>query len=172
MVTDQPQPAADPMGEVLSRLGEHTDQLDLLRRTMAAQAEALTQLQGVVKVLADDGTSQGPTPIPAPRWHDLEGDDRVAAIDRLRSWVQRVYVPVYGHLAAGLGACWPEHPLALVVLDHMSETWAVLYARPIRSQRVLSAQLEFQVRYLPAAAEQLRAETSRCTAHVQPRPAS
>jgi hypothetical protein len=77
---------------------------------------------------------------------------------------------VYGHLAAGLGACWPEHPLALMVLDHISETWVVLYARPTRSQRVLSAQLEFLLRYVPAAAEMLRTETHGC-GHTRPRPA-
>jgi hypothetical protein len=157
----------DHLGEVLGRLGEHADQLDLLGETVAGYGEALEVLQRAVQVLADDGTSQGPTPIPAPRWHDLEGQDRAAAIARLADWVRRVYVPVYGHLAAGLGACWPEHPLALVVLDHMSETWAVLYARTTRSQRVLSAQMEFQLRYVPAAAEQLRAETHGCTAHVR-----
>jgi hypothetical protein len=171
MSTD-PKLPVDPMGEVLARLGEHTDQLSLLDETVTGHEEALTRLQLVVNVLADDGTSQGPTPVPSPRWHALEGQERDGAIDRLRSWVQRVYVPVYGHLAATLGACWAEHPLALVVLDHVSETWAVLYARPTRSQRVLSAQLEFQLRYLPAAAEQLQAETARCTAHVRPRPTS
>jgi hypothetical protein len=102
---------------------------------------------------------KGPSPIPAPRWHELQGEERAAAIVRLRGWVRRVYVPVYGHLAAGLGACWEQHPLCCLLLDHLSETWAVLFDRPTRPQRILSAQMEFQLRCLPAAAEQLRTET-------------
>jgi hypothetical protein len=53
------------------------------------------------------------------------------------------------------------------VLDHLSETWAVLFDRPTRPQRILSAQMEFQLRYLPAAAEQLHTETTGCGHQVR-----
>ena len=53
----------------------------------------------------------------------------------------------------------------------MSETWAVLYTGTARTQRILSAQLEFQLRYVPAAAELLRAETRVCVRHRHRRPA-
>ena len=158
----QPPLPADPMDALVARVGEHAAQLDLLGLTVAGHDERLTELGAAVESLLPDNAGQGHTPIPSPRWHDLEGQARTEAIDRLRDWVRRVYVPVYGHLAAGMAACWPEHPLALQILDHLSETWAVLYARPTRPQRVLTAQLEFQLRYVPAAAEMLQRETSGC----------
>ncbi len=153
---------ADPMDALVARVGEHAAQLELLGLTVAGLDERLTELRAAVESLLPGNVGQGHAPIPSPRWHDLEGQARTDAIDRLRDWVRRVYVPVYGHLAAGMAACWPEHPLALQILDHLSETWAVLYARPTRPQRVLSAQLEFQLRYVPAAAEMLQRETSGC----------
>lgn len=58
-----------------------------------------------------------------------------------------------------------------MIIDHLSETWTQLFERP-RTQRILSLQTEFQARILPVLAEQLRAETARCTAHARPRAAS
>jgi hypothetical protein len=166
MATDshQPQPDADRLDELAARV-------DLVGTAIAKHEDALTELRDLVKGLLPDNAGQGYKPIPTPLWHALAGQERSDAIERLRDWVRRVYEPVYGHLAAGLRACWPEHPLALVVLDHMSETWAVLYTRPTRTQRILSAQLEFQLRYVPAAAELLRAETGGCVRHVRRRAA-
>ena len=101
---------------------------------------------------------KGPSPIPAPRWHELQGEERAAAIARLRGWVHRVYVPVYGHLAAGAGCpAGSSTRCACLLLDVLSETWAVLFDRPTRPQRILSAQMQFQLRYLPA-----RPPRSRC----------
>jgi hypothetical protein len=158
----QPQSPADRLDSLAARVGEHADQLELLGLTVAGHDERLTELRATLDSLLPGNAGQGHTPIPSPRWHDLEGQARADAMGRLRDWVRRVYVPVYGHLAAGMAACWPEHPLALQILDHLSETWAVLYARPTRPQRVLTAQLEFQLRYVPAAAEMLQRETSDC----------
>ena len=162
--SQRPQPDADRVDELAARI-------DLVGAAIAKHEDALTELQELVKGLQPDNAGQGYKPIPTPRWHNLTGQERAAAIERLHGWVYQVYEPVYGHLAAGLGACWPEHPLALVVLDHMSETWAVLYTGTARTQRILSAQLEFQLRYVPAAAELLRAETRVCVRHRRRRPA-
>lgn len=172
MVTDshQPQLPGDLVDELRAQVSAHAAQLDLLGETVTSHEDLLARLQEDLKLLQQDNAGQGHQPIPTPRWHDLVGEERAKAIDRLRDWVQRVYEPVYGYLAAGLGACWPEHPLALVVLDHLSETWAVLYARDTRPQHVLAQQLEFHLRYVPAAAEMLRAETHGCS-HARPRPA-
>jgi hypothetical protein len=153
-----PQPDADRVDELAARI-------DLVGAAIAKHDDALAELRELVTGLLPDNAGPGYKPIPTPRWHNLTGQARADAIGRLQGWVLRVYAPVYGHLAAGLGPCWPEHPLALVVLDHMSETWAVLYTGPARTQRVLSAQLEFQLRYVPAAAEMLRTETYRCLQH-------
>ena len=173
MATDprQPQLSADPADDLRAQVSAHGAQLDLLGETVTSHEDLLARLQADVKLLAQEDAGPGHQPIPTPRWHDLAGEDRAQAIGRLRDWVARVYAPVYGHLAAGLGPCWAEHPLALQMLDHLSETWAVLYARPTRTQRILSAQLEFQLRYVPAAAELLRTETHGC-GHTRPRTAS
>ena len=85
---------------------------------------------------------------------------------RLRGWVDQVYRPGYGHLAAALGPCWPAHDLCLYVLDILSGLWSVLYLQPSRDPALLSAQAEYQARILPALAEQMRTETTRC-AHAQ-----
>jgi hypothetical protein len=144
MATDphQPQPPAGPVEELRAQVSAHAAQLDLLGETVTGHADLLTRLHEDLKLLQQDNGGQG----------------------------HRVYEPVYGHLAAGLGACWSEHPLALVVLDHLSETWAVLYARATRPQHVLARQLEFHLRYVPAAAEMLRVETHGC-GHARPRTA-
>ena len=79
-----------------------------------------------------------------------------------------MYRPGYGQLAATLGACWDQHPLCLYGLDVLSELWSVLYLQAQRSPAVVSAQAEFQARIVPAIAEQLMAETTRC-GHAQAR---
>ena len=61
-----------------------------------------------------------------------------------------------------LAPCWPEHDLCLFVLDFLSELHSVLYLRPSRSAHTLADQAEFHLRILPAAAELMKAETTRC----------
>lgn len=87
---------------------------------------------------------------------------------RLRAWVDQVYRPGYGQLAAALGSCWDQHPLCLYGLDILAELWSLLYLQPARTPAALSGQAEFQTRILPAITEQLIAETARCS-HAQPR---
>jgi len=170
MTADPRQRPADPLAEVMARLGEHADRLDLMAATAAERDAKFTELWALVQGLLPESGGAG-APVPTPRWHVLEGQERAAAIARLASWVGTVYRPLYGHLAGMLGDCWREHPLALVIIDHLSETWTQLFERP-RTQRILSLQTEFQARILPVLAEQLRAETARCTTHVRPRATS
>jgi hypothetical protein len=170
MATDQPPLPGDPLAEMMSRLGEHADRLDLLDAALAERDARFAEVRALVQSLLPENGGSG-APVPTPRWHALEGQKRAEAIARLASWVEAVYLPVYGHLAGGLGDCWPEHPLALMIIDHLSETWTQLFERP-RTQRILSLQTEFQSRIVPVLAEQLRAETSRCAHHVRPRAAS
>ena len=110
-----------------------------------------------------DEPGRGYTPRPSVHWWTIKDDERRKAVTRLGSWVEQVYRPYYGHLAAMLGACWQDHPLCLVGLDIVSELHSVLYFQPKRTAALLSAQAEFQTRILPAFAEQFRAETSRCS---------
>ena len=79
---------------------------------------------------------------------------------RLRAWVDQVYRPGYGQLAATLGPCWEAHDLCLYGLDILSDLWSVLYLQPHRTAGMLSAQAEYQARILPALAEQFKAETN------------
>ena len=147
--------------------------VDGLRGTVAGHGEILASLDGLgenvaelagqVAALLPPNPGPGYQPIPAVQWWRCTREDRDKAVTRLRAWVEQVYRPFYGHLAAMLGGCWEEHPLCLVNLDWLSELHSVLYFQPVRSASLLSAQAEFSSRIMPAVAEQFRAETSRCT---------
>ena len=102
-------------------------------------------------------------------WTD---EARAEAVARVRAWVEQVYRPGYGQLAATLGPCWEQHPLCLYGLDVLSELWSVLYLQASRSPAMLSAQAEYQARIVPAIAEQLMAETARCGHATTRRPAN
>jgi hypothetical protein len=125
--------------------------LDALDRQVAALTAQLT---------GRDASSREPGPVPA--WWALTAPERQEPLTRLRAWVEQVYRPGYGHLAAGLGPCWQAHDLCLYALDILSQLWSALYLQPERNAALLSAQAEYQARLLPALAGQMRAETSRC----------
>jgi hypothetical protein len=172
----------DPITAVLDTLAAHSDQLVRL----AARADTLDQAAARLTTRASDldhrvtvcsarldkvmppgdpgWDDPGDAPrIPAPRrWHKLAGQDRDDAIAELRSWTDQVYRPGYGHLAATLAPCWDQHPLCLYALDIAAELWQVLYLTGTRPATALFAQAEYQARVLPALADQMAAETSRC----------
>ena len=140
-----------------------------LKGTVAGQAEALAALDGLERRVAElsaqaaDGEQPaGYRPAGAPRFWKPADPGLDQAIARLRSWVEEVYRPGYGHLAAGLGECWEQHPLCLYILDWLSELWSVLYLAPARTQGTLAGQAEWHTRLLAAAAEQLARETRGC----------
>jgi hypothetical protein len=81
--------------------------------------------------------------------------------------VEQVYRPSYGHLAGTLGPCWDQHPLCLFGLDWLMELWSALYLIPERDTSGLAGQAEWQIRLLPALAEQMHLETRRCQ-HREP----
>jgi hypothetical protein len=132
---------------------------------LAALSERVSDIEAL---LADDPAAFGYSPAPAPKWWRLTGEDRAEAVARLAAWVDQVYRPSYGHLAATLGACWAEHPLCLYTLDWLSELHSVLYLPAKRTARQLSGQAEYQLRLLPAAADQMAAETRGCKVHAPP----
>ena len=177
---------ADPLTAVLDQLAacrEQLTQLDdreaahfaglitTLGRTLADDTAALARLEVLdrqVTELADrlagpdaDGKDRH-QPSPAPAWQSLTPAERKPAIAELRAWVDHVYRPGYGHLAATLGPCWPAHDLCLYGLDILSQLWLALYLQPARSTSLLSAQGEYQARILPALAAQLMTETTGC----------
>lgn len=115
----------------------------------------------------DDGGGGGSEedPLPAPQWWRLDAAERAEAVDLLTAWVEEIFRPGYGHLAAGLGPCWPKHPLCLYALDVLASMWQVLYLADERDRAVLGSQIELQTRVMPAIAEQLARETTNCQSH-------
>jgi hypothetical protein len=160
---------ADHHAAVSAMLAELTGQTAALGRAVDEHAAALTRLTAPSQT---DPDGDGYHPEPAPAWRKLAAAERQEPIARLRAWVEQVYRPGYGHLAAGLGPCWPAHDLCLYALDIAAELWSALYLQPDRSPALLSAQAEYQARILPALAGQLRLETHTCGHPRNPAPAS
>jgi hypothetical protein len=162
----------DALAAALLQLSAHAGQLAelsalgaALRTTQEGQAEILAGLVARLDELApaDEGDPVAYTPGNTPQfWRLPDGPEREAAVARLRAWVEQIYRPGYGHLAASLGACWDQHPLCLYTLDWLSELWSVLYLQPRRTAGTLAGQAEWQIRLLAAAAELMKRETSRC----------
>jgi hypothetical protein len=153
-----------------ARLAELTDLITGIGRKLEGDAAILARFEALDRQVTDlavhltphSPDPDGYQPDPAPAWWKLPAADRHEPITRLRAWVEQVYRPGYGYLAAALGPCWPSHDLCLYGLDILSQLWSALYLQPQRSAGLLSAQAEYQARLLPALAEQLRAETNRC----------
>jgi hypothetical protein len=156
------------LGSLAAGLGEAVRDHEVVLSDLRCLDQQVARLAArVAEILpGEDGDASVYRPDSAPRWWKLHGDAREQALDKLRAWVGEVYRPGYGQLAATLGPCWDEHPLCLYGLDILSELWSLLYLQATRSPAVLSAQAEFQARILPALAEQLMIETSRC-GHAQ-----
>jgi hypothetical protein len=146
-----------------------------LRTLVEEQGRLIESLSQLVAALVppDDGEpAKGYTPRPPIHWWAITADEQQRQVDHLAAWVDQVYRPFYGHLAAGLGQCWQDHPLCWVDLDIMSELHSVLYFQPKRTASLLSAQAEYSTRILPAFAEQMRQETTRCTHRPEVAPGS
>ena len=156
----------DPLAAIVDQLAALGEQLTWLdAREASHHATLTTLLTGLTGRLTPDPAGQehgGYQPGPASAWWTLTGDSRQEPVARLRGWVDQVYRPGYGHLAAALAPCWPSHDLCLYALDIASALWSVLYLQPERTPGLVSAQAEYQARILPALAAQLAAETTRC----------
>jgi hypothetical protein len=152
--------STDPIPAILDQLAAHQEQITQL----GTRFDALDrQLADLAAHLTPDSDGPGRYhPDPAPAWWKLAAADRHEPIARLRGWVDQVYRPGYGHLAATLAPCWQAHDLCLYGLDILAELWSVLYLQPDRSPGLLSAQAEYQARILPALAAQLITETTSC----------
>ncbi len=163
----------DRITALLDQLAATGEQLTRLDAREAGHYQALTaqlaSLAGRLTRHQPEDDPGGCQPGPAPAWWQLSPADRREPVARLRAWVEQVYRPGYGHLAATLGLCWEAHDLCLYALDIASALWSVLYLQPGRDAALLSAQAEYQARLLPALAAQLAAETTGC-GHHHPRP--
>jgi len=139
--------------ELTERVARLDEQVAGLARFAAAPDEGQDE---------DDGGRRPYRPAPAVPWWELRGEDRDQAVARLAAWVQDIYLPGYGHLAAALPPCWPEHDLCLYALDVLAELWMVLYLQPKRSLAALAGEAEFQTRTLPLYVSQMAAEAKGC----------
>ena len=161
---------AEHFTAITGRLTELTDLITSIGRTLQDDTPALARLEALDHQVAELATQLTPVgtdpgdyrPDPAPTWWKLAAAERQEPVARLRAWVEQVYQPGYGHLAATLGSCWEAHDLCLYGLDIAAALWSVLYLQPERTARLLSAQAEYQARILTALAAQLMTETSTC----------
>jgi len=181
------------LAALLAHTGEQVEDMRVTAERQAAILGSLDELDEEVAALtaritgiADTLTSEEDgepdagayRPAPAPRWWKLQGQARDEALTRLRAWVDQIYRPGYGHLAAALGPCWDQHPLCLYGLDWLMELWSALYLTEHRKPSLLASRAEWQTRLLPALAEQMYLETARCQhaergrAGTPPRPGS
>jgi hypothetical protein len=161
----------DPLTAALQQLADHHEQLTQLTDLITGIGDTLREHETALTKLAElPPADVGPDryrPSPPPPWWKLAAAERQEPIARLQAWVEHVYRPGYGHLAAALAPCWTSHDLCLYGLDVLAELWSVLYLQPRRTPGMLSAQAEYQARILPALAAQLKTETTRCT-HTRP----
>jgi hypothetical protein len=147
--------------DTLNRQAAIIDALDGLDSQVAALARQLATL-AAGSGEGDEQDAPPYRPVPPPRWWKLTAAERDAALDRLRAWVDQIYRPSYGKLAAALPPCWEHHPLCLYTLDWLSELWSVLYLGGRRNRGILAAQAEWQTHLLPAAADQMAREATGC----------
>jgi len=153
---------------VSEQLAQLAGLITTMGRTLAGDTAALARLEALDRQVTEltaqlgaDGTDRY-QPAPSPAWQSLTPGQRQPAIAGLRAWVEQVYRPSYGHLATALGPCWEQHPLCLFGLYWLMELWSVLYLKGGGGTSTLASQAEWQTRLLPALAEQMRVETSRC----------
>src|SRR5262249_15962142 len=127
----------DPITAVLQQLADHHDQLTQLTELIAGIGDTLREHQAALETLAQSSPADpdGYHPGPPPNCCKLAAADRPQPIARLHAWVEQVYRPGYGHLAATLAPCWSSHDLCLYGLDILSDLWSVLYLQPERTPR-------------------------------------
>jgi hypothetical protein len=151
------------LGADIRQQAERTARLQALEEALATLTARVTE------VLPDEqGSPRTYLPRPAPRWWNLTGQAREAEIGRLRGFVDLVYRPGFGHLAARLRPCWPSHDLCLYCLDIAAELHAVLYLQARRTISLLNGQAEYATRMLPALADLMAAETRTGCQHPAP----
>jgi hypothetical protein len=150
------------LGAGIRQQAQRTARLQALEEAFAAMAARVSE------VLPDEqGTARVYAPRPAPRWWNLSGAAREAEIGRLRGFVEHVYRPGFGHLAARLRPCWECHDLCLYCVDIAAELHAVLYLQSRRTVPLLNGQAEYATRVLPALADLMSTETrSGCQHHA------
>jgi hypothetical protein len=123
------QEMAAGMRSLAAKVAALTSQANGIDATVVRHTAILRGLEGLgrqVEALADRlemansvGSEEAAQyqPVPSPRWWQLTGPDREAAVDRLAAWVEQIYMPGYGRLAAAIPSCWRAHTVCLYALD-------------------------------------------------------
>ena len=97
---------------------------------------------------------------------NLDPDTYAAQLEALRTWVDKILIPVY--VVGGgytLAECWAEHPQVLWELGTIAVAWRRAYLRR-RPDLVLA--LDWHDRWLPGAMRRLEDATRRCAIRHQP----
>jgi hypothetical protein len=151
------------LGADIRNQAQRTARLQALEQALAALTARVSE------VLPDEqGSQRVYAPRAAPRWWNLTSQAREAEIGRLRGFVEHVYRPGFGHLAARLRPCWEHHDLCLYCLDIAAELHAVLYLQSRRTVSLLNGQAEYATRVLPALADLMSTETRTGCPHHMP----
>jgi len=144
------------------RITELGEQVGRLAERLAALAEDVDELRGLMARLLGGGDAPPWQPAPTVRWWELGDAERADAVARLRVWLKDIIVPGYGHLGRQIPWCWQQHPLCLYSLDTLSQLWQLLYLAPKRTGATLTAQQEWQTLILPRYLAQFAAEVKGC----------
>lgn len=153
--------------EILAGI-EGQDALETIVGELARQVDETREVQAVqVEMWADMFPPEQPIagvhrPPPSPRLNTMTPDEFSALLDRLNNWVDNIYRPQFGFLAAMLDPCWAKHGLCLRMLDVLSEIDLTDYIQPRRDRRKLDQQAEFYIRQLYTAANIMAEETADC----------
>ena len=151
------------LGADIRKQAERTARLHALEEALAALTIRVSEV-----VPDEPGSARVYAPRAAPRWWNLTDQAREAEIGRLRGFVEQVYRPGFGHLAARLRPCWEFHDLCLYCLDIAAELHAVLYLQSRRTVSLLNGQAEYATRVLPALADLMSTETRTGCPHHAP----
>ena len=119
---------ASDIQQIRDRLTGLATLVSSIKDAAAGQADTLAAIKAIderidelAAQIASEPGEESYQPRPSRRWWKLEGPEREASIASLRAWVEQIYLPGYGYLAASLGDCWDQHSLCLYALDWLSE---------------------------------------------------
>lgn len=184
MMTPKPDDTTDraTLGRLAGSVGALTEQVADIRRRLETvtrrvdQAEIdrlaarladldirFAQFADTISDALDAAAPKGP---PALRWDNPDPDVYATQLDALRTWVNKILIPVY--VTGGgytLAECWAQHPQAVWELGTIAVAWRRAY---VRRRPDLALALDWHDRWLPGAMRRLEEATRRCTIRHQP----
>jgi hypothetical protein len=135
-----PDPAIAAMARQVAELHQKVSDLEL-------SIEALTMAEGKKHKVRD-----------SVKWHEISDEEAELHIARFRGWERDVLLPVVGYY---LAPCWPLHRAAVLRIELAFEQWRLLWLSK-RTEKILSAQIDYLIRQLPALCDDIKSIASRC----------